>query len=493
MATLYTRIYTYKKQTKWTYEDRQAAWSQFTVTGDTDKSIVHIVSIQYEHYNQSYDTLTWSLKGALVLSDGTIIYSDTVSKTIGYSTKTLFVNTFTTLPTVTQFNNISYIRTYGSTNDISGGYTEDSTDRELTWRADSSYPMRVIVTYYDEEPLVYKPTIEKFEVVRGIAGSSIYTTGTRNDNGTDALFTVQLSAQNRTTSLDSGATVYLYYSTGTVTEASTRIDMSSYFTSYLLSGITDAEISTSITVAGDEDYNFLLVFTYGGESIRARTSLSNTFVALHISGCSTGGVSIGDISSATENNPKFEVHHPSYLYGGIAQIGNATKLMNGFGMYCGISGTVTLPSDEKNGTITFGVEFNQPPLVFLTPVYTGYKDDSRMMFGIIDTTTTSCTIRVYNPGDSGDTTMKFNWLAIDPNNITNNESGNIEGDGGTTDGDDSGGTTVGTTAIKSISKSGNTLSSIMTDDTNGSSVTLYGYGTSLPTSGYTTGDLFFLI
>lgn len=451
----------------------------------------------YEHYNQAYDTASWGLYGGLVLNNGTVITSDTVTKTIGYSTKTLYTNTFNNLPTASQFSSITYVRTY----DSNGSYEGTGISEGLTWRADSSYPMRIIVTYYDEEPLVYRPTIEKFEVARGVGGSSLYSTGTRDDNGTDALFTIKLSAVNRSTALDSAAKVYLYYSSGAVNTSSSRVSMSYYFDN-LISGITDAEISTNIIVSGDEDYNFLLTFEYNGETTSARTSLDNTFVSLHISGCRTGGVSIGDISTSTEGNPKFEVHHPTYLYGGIAQIGGSSSdVLKALGIQAGAVAPASINySTIKSGTVTFDAQFSSIPTI--STVMTTDTDATgienywagEVNMYVHNVTTNGFDYIIIN-GRSENKVIGFNWTAVGSSGGITSGGSSSDGSGSDSGDDESGsgtGTTTGAVAINGLTFSNGILSYTNTDGTGGS-VTIFRSGTSLPTTGNKTGDLFFKI
>ena len=65
MAVMYTRVYTYTGQSKWTADARTAKWSDFKASGDTDKTIGQIISVQYEHYHGSGSDATWELQGQL--------------------------------------------------------------------------------------------------------------------------------------------------------------------------------------------------------------------------------------------------------------------------------------------------------------------------------------------------------------------------------------------------------------------------------------------
>lgn len=79
-------------------------------------------------------------------------------------------------------------------------------------------------------------------------------------------------------------------------------------------------MSGSITIiaasgcSASTNYYYTLEFVAGDESIRSsQYIMPRAFASLHIAECTTGGVAIGGFSTASENNPKFEVHHPSYF------------------------------------------------------------------------------------------------------------------------------------------------------------------------------------
>ena len=478
MAALYTRTYTFLKQTSWTSEDRIASWSDFTVSGDTDKNIGYIVSITYEHYNNSHSTRTWELQGGLVLGNGTVIYSNSVAQSIKHDTPVLYVNEFQSLPTVSQFNSIVSVCTYAN-----GSYIDNNV---LTWRANSSYPMKIIVAFYEEEPLVYKPTIEKFSVVRGTS-SGLFTTGTREDDGTSALFTLKLNVQNRTSLLDDSAILALYYSDGTVSTSSSFVSLQLNLDNCINGYVDVAFIQKEIK--GDEDYEFMFYFEYGGESTYAKAYLDNNFVAFHIS--SIGSVSIGDISHDEDEIPKFEVHHPSYfkkaayfegsafLQGGISQIQSGSAFQYGI-----LSAPITVKdSQTADQVINFSPAFSDVPCLFITPICS----KSKLFYVVTEITQEKATVRFFNDG-SGDYVAKVQWLAI---------SGGSESEGGgTSDGTEEGGsTTVSANAITGLSFNNGRLSTTLADGKPGSTIRLYEYDTVLPTdtSNYSEGDLFFLI
>lgn len=520
MATLYTRIYTYTGQGKWTADARTTPWSSFKETGDTDHSIGQLVSIQYEHYHASTSSRTWALAGQLTLSDGTTIQSDSVSKYIsGNSDVIKFVNTFTSLPSVSQFGSIASVQTLADGTSANNGV--------LTWRADSARPMRVIVSYYEEPPWVYHPQVESFELKRGTSD------GVQDDSGTRALLTMKLSLAS--SSYASLSDVKLYYSTGTVSASSSYYDLTGYI-SALLSGVSNNNSYISGTFDTDYDWNFLLVFSCGGEEAVASATLPNSAVMFHVS---ENGVAVGDQCTNTDAaNPIFECHLPAALYGGIVQIGSSSAdTLTALGVQAGQVAPVSVELDGyQGGTVTFAKAFSAVPSLATTLItdtessssITGYQGGECAVF-IRNVTTTSFEYRIIN-GRGSARNLGFNWVAVGAS--TGSSSGGSGGSSGGDSGDDEGGgtgaestpasrTELGAVKVGSglniasdgtISASGTytqytnqtNMGLITLGDTSGYQNTITiplpayrmlrttDYGESLPTSGLYNGRLFFL-
>lgn len=367
-------------------------------SGDTDKTIGQIVSIQYEHYHASTSSKSWALQGGLY-TGSTTITSDTVTKTIGSGDVVKYVNTFTTLPTVSQFNNITYVRT------LTGGSYAQTSSPYLTWRADNARPMRVIVSFYEEPPWVYHPQILSFDLKRGTSS------GVQDDSGTRALLTLKLSLAS--SSYASSSTLRLYYSTGTVSTSSTSINLSSYVSTFL-SGVTNNYTYITTTFNADYDYNFLLVFSCGGETATASAVLQNSAVALHISDC---GVAIGDqVVNTSSANPTFECYYPAHFYGGIS-IGGATgDMASMLGIQTGTTAAITRTS---NGTtelaVTFPKAYSAAPHVMVSFDTTGIDTPSgpfgSYQLSVSAITTTGFTLRM-TAATSTSFSPKARWLAI---------------------------------------------------------------------------------
>ena len=390
MATLYTRVYTYTGQGSWSSGARNVKLSAFAVSGDTDKSIGQIVSIQYEHYHASTSYKEWALQGGLYYSSSNTFTSDTVTKTIGSSDVVKFVNTFSSLPTASQFETLvssGYVRT------LTGGSYAQTSSPYLTWRADAARPMRLIVSFYEEPPWVYRPQILSFDLKRGDAN------GNEDDSGEHALLTLKLGLAS--TDYQSLCCVKLYYSTGNVSTESSSVDLSSYI-SPLLVGVTNNRSYITTTFDADYDWNFLLEFTCEDETAVASAVLQNSKVALHVS---EKGVAIGDqVAKGTASAPTFECHNPAYFYNGLLNVRAGT--IGQLGSTAGGAtndGSVTFDKAFKAGTVPIVV------ICFNTASTAGAF--GRCAVSVMETTNTGFTFRFFN-GDTSNRNPGFSYIAF---------------------------------------------------------------------------------
>lgn len=422
MATTYTIIYTYTGQSTWTSARRVVNFSNFVASGDTDKTIAQIKSIKFERWHGTSSRHTYSFSAQLVDSSGNVFTSDTVEQLVSSSSHSKVTNTFNTLPTVSQFNNLTTIRF------LSGTSYEPTEHPTLYWAARSANPMKIIVTFTDEPPWVYHPQILDFQVKRGT------DTGGTSDSGKKALLTIKLSLDDYTAT----ESIVLGYYQGNSTTLLGSVVLTSYL-SDLISGKTNYYGYVTDDFSTDLDYRFVLQFTAGTESVSAAAWLSNSFCSLHIAPYSTGGVSIGDLSTASEGNPKFEVHHPSYFhkpsyfYDGIANI--QAGVVNELG--------VTAGGEYKDGAVTF----SQPYASGTTPVVTisfmsvsTAANFGKCSVAVMSVSNTGFTFRFFN-GDTSNRNPKFVYTsyAVPGDNIGSSGGGGT-GEGGSGDGGE--GTTI---------------------------------------------------
>lgn len=310
MATEYKITYTYKGQGN-TGGARSVSLSRFKKTGDVNRKIGQIKSITYEHWHSSTKPMSWGLRGRLVLADDTEFISDRVTKNIsGNIVK--FTNTFVDLPTPEQWAQVNKIQTLdnnGSTGD--SGYSA-----KLYWRANSEHPMKIIVTFIEEPPVVYAPKVDELDVVRC---NDEYKP---DDEGTRAKVSLRISLGD-TSGLDK-AQLRLYYAPNAypVVGESEYKDLTSRIPE-LLNGVTDdTGIFNGIEFSAGATWYYAAVFIVGEENDVLVDDMPRALSNLHISGKPNGGVCVCGYSQGTEAEPKFESYAPGYFYNGIHGVTN---------------------------------------------------------------------------------------------------------------------------------------------------------------------------
>lgn len=310
MATEYKIIFTYTGQDN-TSAARSVARSKFKKTGDTGRKIGQIKSITYEHWHTSDKAANWALRGRLVFSDGTSITSNTVTHTIS-GTKVKYTNTFTKLPTPEQFALLKAVQTL----DSKGKTTADGYSAKLYWRANSDNPMRLIVTFIEEPPVVYAPKIDAFGVVRCDAS------GNPSEEGQYIRTSLKLSVGNSVDMYGVSCKIYYAADAQPVVGVSQSVDLTSKISS-LMTGVTnDPNILTGVWGVGNTWF-FTVVFTAGEETAVSDVMyVERGTTSMHISGEPGGGVCIGGFSTGTTSDPKFESRVPAHFYAGVEGVTN---------------------------------------------------------------------------------------------------------------------------------------------------------------------------
>ena len=292
MAT-YTRTYTYTGLNNWTANARSVALSRFTVSGDTTHTVGEILSIRYTHYHASGSSHNYTLRGRLVLSDGTNIDSDIDSARISEGEVEKYSNTWSQLPTAEQFAKLTTVQTI-----INGGSA--ASDGRLTWNASSKYKLTLVITFTDVPPTTYAPTIEKFAVRRVTSG------GAESDEG--VLIATDLKLAISSDAPLNSAKLMLYKGKSEdIADATSVVDLTSKI-AVLVAGVNnDTTIITGEYSIGD-NWFFTLVFSIGSETAQKQAAVYRAFVPQTTSayGCGFGGV-----STATAQDPKNEFFTPT--------------------------------------------------------------------------------------------------------------------------------------------------------------------------------------
>lgn len=353
--------------------------------------------MRYEHAHSSGSSFDWTLTGRLVLSDGTTIRSDPVSKRISKNTVVQFVNNFTTLPTAEQFAQISSVQTLDNNDNPDNNGT-------LSWKANAQLPIRLIVEFYDQPPTKYAPKIDRFEVER------ITADGLASIEGTRIATTLKLSFASGAPT--SAASVKLYTSTnpnaiGTEANVLSKVTISS-----LISGV---ELNTNIitgTYMTGATYYFTLVVTIGSETATASAQAFRAKAPIHIT---NNGVSFGGFSGATEDDPKEEFHNPVVFYKGFSMDGYPDVLA-GIGIQRGkVASTAIAANATTDIAVNYPLAYSSAPNVVVSFDSSG-TDLSQYGFQyylltVCNITASGFTIRIRNSGTLA-ASLGFQWAAF---------------------------------------------------------------------------------
>lgn len=306
------------------YQRMRIWWGSFRESGDYDKTVYKVNSIVFTHSHSATKNGTWSLAGRIVLANGTTFTSPYDTHRI--SGVTLYTNVFTPenticsdgtfrLPNEDEFKEISAVHVVWNGNNDSYGCK--SGENTLYWWTGqyngSSFWWQLDINFEDEPPTNYKPVINTFNVWRSnqnkvpddVEGE--YITANIGINLTDIA------------GLDDENSYFkLYYSEETPPNINSPTASYIDFTSNVQSFIKEAGQYTQILLDGTWSlgsmYYFTLVFSLGEEKPAVLEGVvPRGHVPIHISSNKTGGVAIGKYSSATDNNPKFEVAYPVFF------------------------------------------------------------------------------------------------------------------------------------------------------------------------------------
>ena len=403
MAEILTRTYTYTGKSSWTVGESAVALSSFKKSGDT-RPITQILSISASWYRYHDTSSTVVHAAELVFSGGTTLKSNGVSQRKDQGIFKI-ESSFMDMPDAADWveSNIT-LRTTLSTKLTS-----------VYWRATSSQPMVLTITYLSSE---FKPYI---------TGAKLYRAnilGAAADDGTYLSFTAKLAVE-KTDKDGSGSGTFKIYSGDSA--ASTTTQVYSRSVSGSTSGVTvSAAPISELTVGSGEKKWFRMEFAYTAttesgvsstETASVTFLIGNVFTNVHLAGVSTGGVCFGGYSSATEGAPKFECYYPAYLKGGIAQIGDGSgTLLELLGVEHGSIASMTLTGSATSTlNVTFPRAFASAPDVVATfdsssiSSFSGRWD--YLTLTVYNITATGFTIRVHN-GTTTSFTPGIRWIAV---------------------------------------------------------------------------------
>lgn len=403
MAEILTRTYTYTGKSSWTAGESAVALSSFAVSGDK-RPITQILSISASWYRY-HDTSSTVVHGAeLVFSGGTTLNSNGVTQRKDQGIFKI-ESSFMDMPgaSIWKEANIT-LRTTLSTKLTS-----------VYWRATSSQPMVLTITYTSSE---FKPYITNAKLYRA------NSLGAAADDGTNLSFKATLAVE-KTGKDGNGSGTFKIYSGDSA--ASTTTQVYSRSVSGSTSGVTvSAAPISELTVGSGEKKWFRMEFAYTAKTESGVSStetasvtflITNVFTNVHLAGKKKGGVAFGKYSESTDETPMFECNYPAYFYGGIAQIGDGSgNLLELLGVEHGSIASMTLTGETTSTkTVTFPRAFSAAPDVVATfdssniSSFSGRWD--YLTLTVYNITATGFTIRVHN-GTTKSFTPGIRWIAV---------------------------------------------------------------------------------
>lgn len=252
----------------------------------------------------------------------------------------------------------------------------------------------------------YSPAVTTFSLERA-------TDGVPNDEGENVLTDLKLSLAD-TTDYTKFLSAKLYYAQDdSATTNDAAIDLTSNV-EILLTGVTNSATLITQTFSRSSDWDFMLVFGDAYESATVHYSLGRAFANVHLSGASTGGVCFGGFSGSTEGDPRFESHYPSYLYGGISQVGSAKASLRAMGIQYGSIAAQSCANGATLFVVTFDAPYESEPSIHLSL----RSSDSAANMGQISCmviessiTTSGFSAYVFN-GTSNARTIGLDWMTV---------------------------------------------------------------------------------
>lgn len=127
-------------------------------------------------------------------------------------------------------------------------------------------------------------------------------------------------------------------------------------------GIVDSNMFISnFTVNENQKYNMIVQLTDGYESSSMSYIVPSSFVNVHLSAASTGGVAFGKLSTATNNNPSFECEYPTVINNSLKVFGTIGNVQGGIVAPVIIDGTSG--QNEHEFTVSFNSPYASTPFV----------------------------------------------------------------------------------------------------------------------------------
>lgn len=259
----------------------------------------------------------------------------------------------------------------------------------------------------------YGPAIALFDVFRSDDGA------TENPESTSVYAKIRLTMRDASGLSDSPKLRVYYASDKDPTLGSSYLDIGSAF------GLTAANLNVEKTVqlpgtwSNGSDYYFLLYFSAGDEAAAGRLDMAPRASIPIFVAENNSGVAIGQYSSATPDEPKFECRWPIYAYGGIARIGDGSEnLLELMGIQAGsVAGSASTSGNTVDYDVVFDKPYSAAPVVVAGMMLGGELAGSyyagRLSLALISVSATGFKVRSYNYTASSEAvTIGFAWAAF---------------------------------------------------------------------------------
>lgn len=217
---------------------------------------------------------------------------------------------------------------------------------------------------------------------------------------------------------------------------------------------TPAFFPSTLSISSAYSYTVLISFTDAYETTQQTLSIPRGAPILDFSLANKGGLAVGQYSSSTDTEPRFEVNYPAYLAGGLVLTPGETRdtksgqlMMTGIRFGRAQASRSIAAGSGLNDTISFSPPFSTTNYVVLVSTQNGNRCTTR----VGTQTTSSFNVRFDNLWSTAYRPV-VHWLAIE---------GSTEDSGDITDTGDSGGTTP--TYPENILRGTGTLKTPVTD------------------------------
>ena len=247
-------------------------------------------------------------------------------------------------------------------------------------------------------------------IIQNLAFYRCDANGVKKDEGEYALTTLKTSFASESYKDWFGITLKQYNTNTSTLVQTISIDSGDAILSQLYTGVTDSNLFINSFSLFAKEVNYKVVVEIGDEFEKSTLSYSipATFVNIHLSAASKGGVAFGKLSSAEDNNPLFECDYPAHFYDNVKIIGSGGIDNLKYGIVTTDLQSLVAPGGQREVTINFDHAFTGTPVVTVC-AYSSMQEYN-ISCCLKSVSTSGFTVVGTNNGSSI-TTIGFNWIA----------------------------------------------------------------------------------